>query len=136
MVLKSLQAATVVFALSCLPAAAQDMPPEQIKSILAMTKANWVSFRDWEGKQLIYFTHLEAWKCGIDKVLYGLNDAPVETEWQLEACNPKQPNTVTKDKPYLTLPAGSVKQIRVQLMFPDGTTSSIETFVYDPETAR
>lgn len=117
------------------PATAQ-MSDDQIKQILTLTRANWVAFRDWQGNQLIYFTHLEAWKCGIEAVHYGLDEAPVETVWQLEACNPKAPNTVTKERPYLTLPAGSVKSISVQLTFKDGTKSSVETFSYDPDLAK
>jgi len=113
-------------------ASAQGMSPEQIKPIVEMTKANWVAFRDWQGNQLIYFTHLEAWKCGIDYVFYGLDDGPLDELWTLEECNPKNPNAVTKEKPYLTFPANSVKQIRVQLIYPDGTKSAVETFVYDP----
>lgn len=136
MVLKTLRSAIVLLGLSCLPVTAQGMPPEQIKSILELTKANWIVFRDWQGSELIYFTHLESWKCGIDKVLFGLNDGPVNVIWELEACNPKQPNAVTKEKPYLTMPANSVQQIRIQLIYADGTKSSIETFTYDPATAH
>lgn len=117
------------------PATAQ-MSDDQIKQILTLTRANWVAFRDWQGNQLIYFTHLEAWKCGIQAVHYGLDGAPVETVWQLEECNPKTPNQVTKERPYLTLPANSVKSISVRLTFKDGTTSTVETFVYDPDLAK
>jgi hypothetical protein len=114
-------------------ASAQGMPPEQIKQILDLTKANWVSFRDWQGQELIYFTHLESWKCGIDYVFYGLNDDPIDQEWQLDACDPDNPNVVLKDKPYLELPAGSAQSINVQLIFKDGTKSAVERFEYKPQ---
>lgn len=119
-------AATVFPALS--GASAQGMPPQQIKQILDLTKANWVSFRDWNGQQLIYFTHLESWKCGIDFVFYGLNDGPLDQMWELDACDPANPNAVLKDKPYIELPLNSVQFIKVQLIYPDGTKSSVETF--------
>ncbi|ASP33616.1 hypothetical protein [Labrenzia sp. VG12] len=115
------------------PASAQGMPPEQIKQILDLTKANWVAFRDWQGQELIYFTHLESWKCGIDYVFYGLNDGPIDQEWELEACNPDNPNAVLKEKPYLERPAGSTQSISVQLIFPDGTKSQVERFEYKPQ---
>jgi len=115
------------------PAAAQGMPPEQIKQILDLTKANWVSFRDWQGQELIYFTHLESWKCGIDYVFYGLNGGPLDQEWQLDECNPDNPNAVLKEKPYIELPLGSAQSISVQLIFPDGTKSAVETFEYKPQ---
>ncbi len=122
--------------LACLTPASAQMGDEQVKQILTMTKANWVAFRDWQGRQLIYFTHLEAWKCGIEAVRYGLNDDPVQTEWTLEACNPKAPNQVTKEMPYLSLPANAARSISVQLTFKDGTTSAVETFTYDPDLAQ
>ncbi|MCV0426996.1 MAG: hypothetical protein K5905_16155 [Roseibium sp.] len=137
--MKFLKSATLVCGLSVLPltssslASAQGMPPEQIKQILDVTKGSWVSFRDWQGQQLIYFTHLEAWKCGIDYVFYGLNGGALDQMWELEECNPDNPNAVLKEKPYIELPAGSTQSISVQLVFPDGTKSSVETFEYKPQ---
>lgn len=131
-----LRSALLASALLAGPACAQGMPPEQIKQIVEMTRANWVSFRDWDGRLLIYFTHLEAWKCGIDVVFYGFDDGPLDRMWELEACDPAAPNAVTRDMPYLSLPAGSVRSIKVQLIYKDGTKSSPETFVYNPATAR
>ena len=121
-----------LFLLSPHPANAQGMPPEQIKQILDVTKANWVSFRDWQGQQLIYFTHLESWKCGIDYVFYGLNGGPLDQMWELDECDPDNPNAVLKDKPYIELPAGSTQSISVQLVYPDGSKSLVETFEYKP----
>ncbi|MBN9671453.1 hypothetical protein [Roseibium aggregatum] len=114
------------------PASAQGMPPEQIKNILDLTKTSWVSFRDWQGQELIYFTHLESWKCGIDYVFYGLNGGPLDQEWQLDECDPNNPNVVLKEKPYIALPLGSAQSISVQLIFKDGTKSTAETFFYKP----
>ncbi|MET1411365.1 hypothetical protein ABVF61_03800 [Roseibium sp. HPY-6] len=137
--MRSLILATLAASLSILPlsdierAHAQAMPPEQIKQILDMTKASWVSFRDWQGQQLIYFTHLEAWKCGIDYVFYGLNGGPLDQMWELAECDPDNPNAVLKDKPYIELPAGSTQSISVQLIYPDGSKSPVETFQYKPQ---
>lgn len=110
------------------PAHAQGMPPEQIKQILDLTKTSWVSFRDWNGQQLIYFTHLESWRCGIDFVFYGLNGGTLDQMWELDACDPANPNAVLKEKPYIELPLGSAQSINVQLVFPDGSKSAVETF--------
>ncbi len=114
------------------PAFAQGMPAEQIKQILDVTRDNWVSFRDWQGQQLIYFTHLESWKCGIDYVFYGLNGGPLDQIWELDVCDPSNPNAVLKEKPYIELPAASAKFIDVQLIYKDGTKSAVQTFVYKP----
>jgi hypothetical protein len=112
------------------PAKAQGMPPEQIKQILEVTKASWVSFRDWQGQDLAYFTHLEAWKCGIEYVFYGVNDGPIDQEWQLDPCDPDNPNAVLKDKPYIEYPGGSLQSVSVQLIYPDGTRSPVERFEF------
>ncbi|MBL4784894.1 MAG: hypothetical protein JKY49_05640 [Cohaesibacteraceae bacterium] len=114
---------------------AQSLPPEQIKSILNVTKGSWVAFRDYDGKQLIYFTHLEAWKCGLIRVQYGINDAPINKDWLLDPCNSKTPNRIQKDNLYLTFAAGSVLTIDIILTFDDGTESESKRFSYAPETA-
>lgn len=97
----------------------------QEKSILEMTRSNWVSIRDWQGNQLIYFTHLEAWRCGIARVRYSVNSDALDREWKLSACDPANPNAIGTDKPYVTLPGGSVTSVSVQVTYADGTASDI-----------
>jgi hypothetical protein len=104
---------------------ANAMPPEQIKPVLNMTKDNWVSFRDYNGKQLIYFTHLETYKCGIEQVRYSINSDSLDQTWELEPCDPKNPLKITKEIIYLTLPPGTAKSIAVKLTFIDNSESEI-----------
>ena len=101
------------------------MPPNQMKQILNMTQNNWVSFRDFNGKQLIYFTHLESYTCGIKEVHYSINSDDLDKVWELQACDSKNPMAVTKDIIYLTMPLGTAKSITVQVTFTDGTKSEI-----------
>ena len=101
------------------------MPPEQMKQILNMTQNNWVSFRDYNGKQWIYFTHLESYTCGIKEVHYSINSDALDKVWELQPCDPKNPMAVTKDIIYLTMPLGTAKSIAVQVTFTDGTKSKI-----------
>jgi len=103
------------------------IPPKQMKPILNMTKNSWVSFRDFNGKQLIYFTHLESYKCGIQSVHYSINSDKLDKVWELEACNPKNPLAVTKDDIYLSLPLNTAKSISVKLIFIDGSESEVVT---------
>lgn len=104
---------------------AKAMPPEQMKQILNMTQNNWVSFRDYNGKQWIYFTHLESYACGIKEVHYSINWDVLDKVWELQPCDPKNPMAVTKDIIYLTMPLGTAKSIAVQVTFTDGTKSKI-----------
>ena len=106
-----------------LPAGA--MPPKQMKQILNMTQNNWVSFRDFNGKQLIYFTHLESYTCGIKEVRYSINSDALDQVWELQPCDIKNPMSVTKDIIYLTMPTGTAKSIAVQVTFTDGTKSKV-----------
>ena len=109
-----------VFSLS-----ASAMPPKQMKQILNMTQNNWVSFRDFNGKQLIYFTHLESYTCSIKEVRYSINSDDLDKVWELQPCDTKNPMAVTKDIIYLTMPLGTAKFIAVQVTFTDGTKSEI-----------
>ncbi len=97
----------------------------QEKKLLKLTMSNWVHFRDWNGRQLIYFTHLEVYRCGIRKVQYSLNSDALDRTYELQPCDPKEPNTVTTDKPYISLPLGTARSISVQITFEDGMQSEI-----------
>jgi hypothetical protein len=116
-------ASVLLLAVFSLPASA--MPPNQMKQILNMTQNNWVSFRDFNGKQLIYFTHLESYACGIKEVRYSINSDDLDKVWELQPCDTKNPMAITKDIIYLTMPLGTAKSIAVQVTFTDGTKSEI-----------
>ena len=113
----------LLLAVFSLPASA--MPPKQMKQILNMTQNNWMSFRDFNGKQLIYFTHLESYTCGIKEVRYSINSDDLDKIWELHPCDSKNPMSITKDIIYLTLPLGTAKSIAVQVTFTDGTKTEI-----------
>lgn len=106
------------------PAAAQGLSGQEPK-ILDLTRGSWAYFRDYNGRQLIYFTHLEAYKCGIAAVRYSLDTDALDRVWKLQPCDPKKPNNVTTDKPYIALPLGTAKSITVQLTFNDGSKSKV-----------
>jgi hypothetical protein len=97
----------------------------QEKQILEMTKKSWLAFRNYNGRQLIYFTQLEAWKCGIKQVNYSINSDALDQIYQLQPCDPANPNAITTDKPYISLPLGTSQTIAVQLTYEDGTKSEI-----------
>lgn len=107
-----------------LPAFGQSSLAGQEKRILAMTEDSWIHFRDYNGRQLVYFTHLEAYKCGIAAVHYSLNSEALDRNWKLQSCDPNAPHEV-RNLPYLSLPLGSANMIAVQLTFNDGSKSRI-----------
>lgn len=93
--------------------------------ILDMTRGNWVYFRDFNGRQLLYFTHLESYRCGIDRVSYSLDSDALDREWKLQPCDPAKPHEITTDRPYISLPPGTASSVSVQLTFRDGSKSAV-----------
>ena len=104
---------------------ASAMQPKDMKKILNLTQNSWVSFRDFNGKQLIYFTHLEAYRCGIKEVRYSLNNDDLDKVWELDSCESEGISSIKKELIYLTLSLGTAKSIAVQLVFSDGSKSEV-----------
>ncbi|MEL6641894.1 MAG: hypothetical protein AAFP98_11375 [Pseudomonadota bacterium] len=101
----------------------------EVKPILGMTQANWVAVRDFEGQDLLYFTHLLAWRCGLWDIHFGINGAPAEEPFAMEPCNlnTAQPNAMTDVAtylPYLAYASGSIESVTVTLTYDDGTTET------------
>lgn len=99
----------------------------EVRAILSMTKSNWVGVREYEGQDLVYFTHLMSWRCGLWDIRYGINGEPAETVMPMEPCNEEyaQPNAmidVENFLPYVSYPLGSVDSIYVEIVYDDGTT--------------
>ncbi len=101
----------------------------EVKPILSMTQANWVAVRDFNGQDLLYFTHLLAWRCGLWDIQFGVNGAPADQTFAMEPCNidTAQPNALADVEnylPYLTFPQGSIESVTVTLTYDDGTTET------------
>lgn len=106
------------------------MAPAQMRAALEATAGQWLAFRNWDGKQLVYFTHLVSWKCGIAEVRYQVNGQGGAEHFPLPACDPQMPFNVDaeKDAIYLTFAAGTVREITVQLTYADGSESAVRAF--------
>lgn len=99
----------------------------EVRPILGMTKSNWVAVRDYEGQDLVYFTHLLSWRCGLWDIRYGLNGAPATQVFPMEPCHadtasPNAMTDVANFLPYETFPSGHVTSIYVEIVMDDGTT--------------
>lgn len=114
----------ILSTLGVVPATAQGLVGMEQK-ILDLTKGSWVYFRDYNGRQLIYFTHLESYRCGIEKVSYSLDSDVLDSEWKLRPCDPMKPNEITTDQPYVSLPLGTAQAVTIQLTFADGSKSAM-----------
>jgi hypothetical protein len=96
----------------------------EVAPILEMTRASWVAVREYEGQDLIYFTHLLSWRCGIASITYSVNGGP-EAVFPAEPCyrDEAQPNALkmTEVLPYAVAPLGSIQTVKVRLDMGDGS---------------
>jgi hypothetical protein len=97
----------------------------EIKPILTATKGNWVALRDYGGNDLVYVSHLWAWRCGLSAMAMAINDGPMQN-MPLPACHPEyaSPNVILEADgfPYRTYEQGSVQRITVQIVYDDLST--------------
>lgn len=100
------------------------------KNVMALTKNSWVQFRNYEGKQYLYFTHFISWKCGLKEVRYSINGKSVDQKFPLPECNRDIPFDVDvkKNKIYLSMPLGTARSAAVQLVYKDGSKSDVLVF--------
>lgn len=101
---------------------------EASKQILVLTKQAWVSFRDFDGKLLVYFTHLMTHRGILQEIRYGLDKPAPDTSFEFPPYDQPGNATIGADVPtYLDIPK-ETKSISVQLTFKDGTQSELMRF--------
>lgn len=120
-----LMGAAAALAAMALPAVAQNFTTAaEVKMILDATKPQWIAVREWEGQDLIYFTNLLSWRCGLTSVSFSVNGEPAEA-LVMEPCyeDTATPNALqaTDILPYVTRPLGSVQTVTVSVTYDDDT---------------
>lgn len=118
--------AVAALAALAVPASAQQFTTaEEVKPMLDFTRADWVSLREFNGDDQLLFTHILAWRCGIDRISYAVNDGK-RARLTMEACyeGETRPNDFkdTSILPYVTFPKGAVETVSVWLNYDDGST--------------
>ena len=97
---------------------------EEVRPILERTRGEWVSLRDFNGQDLLYFTQLDSWRCGLSEVRVSVNGGPLESR-EMEPCHldADTPNEMRGDVlPYQTYGSGEVQNIAVMVVYDDGTS--------------
>lgn len=119
----TLQSATAVLAANFTTAA-------EVKPILQATQSTWVAVRKFNGQDLLYFTQIESWRCGLSELAYELNGDGQRRTKALEPCydDTPAPNAFKRDDhlPYATFAPDSVASVSVTLTFEDGSTLSAQ----------
>ena len=99
----------------------------EVRPILTATKANWIALREYEGRDLLYFTQLESWRCGLSEVRYGVNGA-APAVWPLGDCvagTGQSPNAIMPDTQlYTSFDLGAVAEVTVTVVYDDGSEDS------------
>jgi hypothetical protein len=98
------------------------------KDILEMTKTNWVSFREFDGRTLVYFTHLMSWRGGVNRIYYGVDKENPDREFKFPPHKSAGTASITEDVPvYVEVPSG-VRFVTVRVVYFDQTRSDVVTF--------
>lgn len=101
----------------------------EIKPILSVTKANWINVREFNGEDLLYVTHLWAWRCGLLEMKVGVNGQAPEV-WPLPVCheNEPAPNAIKEGDglPYRNYGLGQVALVEIQLTYDDLSTETVK----------
>lgn len=111
------------FTLLAQPLSAQFDSAEQVKPILKVIKPQWVSLREFDGHDLLYFTMLEVYRCGIDQIRVRINDSKPQI-YEAAPCEDDATfSEIAEDHlPYITFPLKSVASVRIELTYDDGTS--------------
>lgn len=84
--------------------------------------------REWEGRDLICFTNLLSWRCGLASVSFSVNGVPLET-LAIEPCyeGTATPNALMAEDilPYIARHLGSVQTATVSIIDDDDTPDGV-----------
>jgi len=118
-------ATAAMIALAPLPGLAQFNTAAEVKPILQMIVPNWISLREYDGQDLLYFTLLEVYRCGLEQVRYVINDGKPSV-WETPPCEGDATfSTIPADRlPYAVFKLGAIQKLRIELTFDDGTTQT------------
>ena len=100
----------------------------EVRPILNATKTSWIGVREFDGQDLVYFTHLLAWRCGLYEVQYAINGGASEV-FPIPECPPDIENAMTIPEDaqiFITQPLGSVETVDVTLLYDDLGTDVVQ----------
>lgn len=94
----------------------------EVKPILTATKAQWIAVREYDGQDIIYFTQLLSWRCGLSAIRYSVNGGPMQ-QYPMPPCHMEMaaPNALLGEEamPIMGLPPKSVQTVDVEVFLDD-----------------
>lgn len=106
-------------------ASAQFNTAAEVKPILQMIVPNWVSVREYNGEDLLYFTLLEVYRCGLTQIRYVVNNGKPQV-WKTPPCEGDATFSQIPEGrlPYVAFPLKSLENLRIELSYDDGTVQT------------
>ena len=93
--------------------------------ILGMLRNAWISYRDYDGKLLVYFTTLMSSRGALTRIEYGIDKDVPDQEWEFPEWDMPGSALITEDVPtYRAIPK-ETRFITVRLNFKDGTRTDV-----------
>lgn len=116
------------------PFAVEDQTPTgrmttaaEVKPILAAIRSDWIAVRLYDGQDLLYFTNLLSWRCGLHEIRYAVNGA-ADQVLATEPCHldTDMPNGLSAETvmPFVIFPAGSIQTVQLRLLYDDMTVET------------
>lgn len=108
------------------------VPPLSLtKTMVNAAKDSLVSFRNYNGKQLVYFSIILTHHCNLKSFRYKVNNEEEWQDWSLPECNPQLPYNIdpTKDPVYFSERLGSVKNLAIELVYKDGSKAPVWNYI-------
>jgi len=96
------------------------------KEILKLTANSWLSFRDYEGKVLLYFSQLVSYRGALKEIRYGLDKDVPDTAYDFPPHQGPPGVSPIPDGflPYIEVPAAT-KFVSVQVTYRDGAKTDV-----------
>ncbi len=98
------------------------------RNILEGVTSKWIEDRAWDDAQLVYFSHLVSYRCGLSAIRYGVETAELTESFPMQPCNPKDPYSVGENQEIYLRFAKPVSYMSVQLTYADGSLSELRRF--------
>jgi hypothetical protein len=97
----------------------------QAKMTLNAVSNSWLTFRDFDGRLLLYFTTLVSYRPVLKEIRYSLNSDALDRTFKFKPTNKM---FEVGDDTFMTVPSNT-DFATAQVTFTDGTTSSVQKFV-------
>jgi len=100
----------------------------QGKMMLNAVAGSWLSFRDYDGKTLLYFTGLMSYRPVISEIRYSLDSDALDTVHEFEPSEVMYETGDNLKELYITVP-DDTRFVMVQVTFKDGAKSAVQKVV-------